>query len=172
MIDTIISWLLAHGTRIVIILIVGFIISRFVKIFITRTIKKALRKGLKIEIEVEREKTILRSFTSVVRAGIWIAIFLMVLSELGVNITPLIAGLGVLGLALGLGARSLIQDYLSGMFILLEDHYRVGENVEIAGIKGKVSDFNLRRTVIKDDEDNVYFIPNAQVKKASNFSRK
>lgn len=95
-----------------------------------------------------------------------------ILLEIGINIGPLLVGLGVVGLALGIGARSLIQDYLSGFFIIFEDQYRVGEEVEIAGIKGKVLDINLRRTLVQNKEKVVYYISNGQLKTVSNFSRK
>ena len=97
---------------------------------------------------------------------------LTIFPEIGVNPTPLLAGAGLVGLAIGMGSRNLIQDYLAGLFILLEDQYRVGEEVEILGKKGKVIDLNLRRTIIRDTEGIIHSIPNGQIKVVSNFSRK
>jgi len=71
-----------------------------------------------------------------------------------------------------MGARSLIQDYISGLFILMEDQYRVGEDVIIGGTRGVVFSINLRRTVIKDKEGALHTFPNGQINKVSNFSRK
>lgn len=162
--------------KIFVILVAAFAVVRLVKFFLTkflrRFIKSLLIGEVKPKITEEREKTIIRVVISMVRIIVWVVAILTILPELGINIGPLLAGLGVAGLALGLGARNLIQDYLSGIFILLEDHYRVGEEIEISGVKGKVKDFNLRRTVIIDGENNLYYIPNSQVKQAANFSRK
>ena len=96
----------------------------------------------------------------------------MILPELGINATPLLAGAGLVGLAIGMGAKNLIQDYLSGLFILLEDQYRAGEKVKIAGMEGEVKNFNLRRTVLQDETGNAYYIPNSQVTVVLNLSRK
>ncbi len=88
------------------------------------------------------------------------------------NPTPLLAGAGLIGLAIGMGSKNLVQDYLAGLFILLEDQYRVGEEVDISGKKGEVVDLTLRRTVIKDAEGIIHYIPNGQIKSSSNLSRK
>jgi len=155
----------------------AFSLTYIVKIFISRFLENFVRKGVKIgninniQLEEKRLKTLEKVSYSIIKTLIWLIAVVTILPEFGVDITPLLAGIGVSGLALGLGARSLIQDYLSGLFILLEDQYRVGEEIEIAGIKGKVKDFNLRRTVLEDSEKTLHYIPNSQVKKASNFSR-
>ena len=96
----------------------------------------------------------------------------MILPEFGINPTPLLAGDGLVGLAIGLGSKNLVQDYLAGLFILLEDQYRIGEEVDIAGKKGTVVEVNLRRTIVRDADGTVHYIPNGQVKTTSNLSRK
>lgn len=175
--EQLISWFFSHGIKVLIILAVAWGLVRFVRVFLSRFLKKAVQKGLDIgkkptKAEEERAKTVIKVIISIVRIVIWIMAVLIVLPEFGVNIAPLLAGLGVVGLALGFGSRSLIQDYLSGLFILLEDQFRVGEDVNIAGTEGMVVDFNLRRTVIKSKDNVLHYIPNSQIKKASNFSRK
>ncbi len=170
--QTFFSWILSHGAKIIFIIVGTFILHRFLKIFVVRFMKRIIRKGFDVKIEEEREKTLLKSLVSILGIILWIASLLMILSELNINIAPLLTSIGVAGLALGLGARSLIQDYLSGFFILLEDQYRVGERVAIAGVEGVVSDFNLRKTVIKDEKENLHFIPNSTIKQTTNFSRK
>ncbi len=174
--SNLVDWFLAHGVKIVFILLAGLVVVKIVKVAIKKWLRGFIVKSLKLagqakEIDEEREKTITRVVVSVISLAIWVVVLLTILPELGINIGPLLAGLGVAGLALSFGARGLIQDYLSGLFILLEDHYQIGEEVEVAGVKGKVKDFNLRRTVIEDEEGHFHFIPNAQIKKASNFSR-
>lgn len=175
--ESFIEWLLTHGIKVVLILVGAWVLSRVLKPFIFKFLKKFIKKSLSLtrpqaEVDEERFKTISSVVISVARVLIWVVVILTIMPEFGINIAPLLAGLGVAGLALGLGARSLIQDYLSGLFILLEDHYQVSEEVEVAGVKGKVEDFNLRRTVVRGEDNTLHYLPNSQIKKASNFSRK
>ncbi|NQU82435.1 MAG: mechanosensitive ion channel [Parcubacteria group bacterium] len=171
------SWFFSHGIKVLIILIVTWFISRFVKIFLSRFLRKVVKKSLDLGkkstiAEEERAKTVVRVIVSVIKVVVWVLAVLIILPEFGVNIAPLLAGLGVIGLALGFGSRTLIQDYISGLFILLEDQFRVGEDIEIAGVHGIVSDFNLRRTAVRDKDSVLHFVSNNQIKKVSNFSRK
>ncbi|MCD6232770.1 mechanosensitive ion channel [bacterium] len=171
------NWLFSHGIKIAGVLIVALVSVRVGKVFISKYLKSLFRKGVKFKkisavLEENRIDTVNKVVFSIFKAIIWIIALITILPEFGVEIGPLLAGVGVTGLALGLGARSLIQDYLSGLFILLEDQYRVGEEVEIASQKGQVEDFNLRRTVLRDSNGILHYIPNSQIKKVSNFSRK
>lgn len=170
------SWLISHGIKILVILLLALILSKIAKVFVSKVIKTIVEKGNGIvrngQIQKERAKTLGRVFSSTLKIIIWVITILMLLPELGINPTPLLAGAGLIGLAIGMGSKSLVQDYLAGLFILLEDQYRVGEDVDISGKKGKVVDLNLRRTVIKDSDGIIHYIPNGQVKTSSNFSRK
>lgn len=175
--QVLLTWFLSHGIKIGIILIIASIIIRFIKTFISKFLRNLNNKALKFgktesKLEEKRLETLEKVSFTFLKTIIWLIALITILPELGIEIAPLLAGLGVGGLALGFGARSLIQDYLSGLFILLEDQYRVGEEVEIAGTKGKVKNFNLRMTTIIDAENTLHHIPNSQIKKASNFSRK
>lgn len=176
-IQNLIAWVFSHGIKVGGILVVTFILTKIVKIFLTKFLRGFVGKGLKFgkveaKLEEKRLETLEKVSFSILKTVIWLIAVVTILPEFGVNIGPLLAGIGVVGLALGLAARGLIQDYLSGLFILLEDQYRVGEEVELAGAKGRVKDFNLRRTVIGDENGTLHYIPNSQIKKASNFSRK
>jgi len=175
--EQLILWLLTKGVKILLILIVAFGITQILKIFLGRFLRGLIKKKerlekAKVKLEEERIHTLERVLVSIIRVIIWTIAIITILPELGVNITPLLTGLGIGGLALGFGAKNLIQDYISGLFILIEDQFRVGEEVEIGGKKGKVIDFNLRRTVLEDKEGVLHFIPNSQIKVATNFSRK
>ena len=99
-----------------------------------------------------------------------IALF-MILSEIGVHVTPVIAAAGVVGIALGLGAQSLVRDVLAGAFIILEAQYRVGDWVEIAGKSGSVEDINLRRTIIRGFDYTMHVIPNGSIDVVSNHTK-
>ncbi len=92
----------------------------------------------------------------------------LVLSELGLDVTALVASVGVVGLSLGLGAQMLVRDIINGLFILLEDQYAVGDQVTVAGVTGEVVEINPRRTVVRDGEGNVHSIPNSAIVVATN----
>lgn len=92
----------------------------------------------------------------------------LVLSEAGLNVSALIAGVGVVGIALGLGAQTLVKDVINGMFILIEDQYSVGDTVTVAGATGEVVEINPRRTVVRDSDGNLHTIPNSAISVAVN----
>jgi len=174
--QNLISWSISHGIKIIVILFIAWLAARISRIFISRLIKTLIEKsemvGRNTEVQELRGRTLSKVFCSTLKIVIWIIAILTVLPEFGINPTPLLAGAGLIGLAIGMGSKNLVQDYLAGLFILLEDQYRVGEEVDISGKKGKVIDLTLKRTVIKDSEGTVHYIPNGQIKSASNLSRK
>ncbi len=105
------------------------------------------------------------------QAFIVIIAFLMVLERIGLNIGPAIAGLGVVGIAVGFGAQSLVKDYLNGALILIENQFGKGDVVRVAGVDGTVEDFTLRRTTLRDLDGVVHTVPNGEIKVASNLTR-
>jgi small conductance mechanosensitive channel len=170
-------WFFTKGIKILVILLFAFLLTKIAKISISKFLKSIVKKKdklekVKLELQSQRIQTLEKVFYSITKTVIWIVAIITILPELGINIAPLLTGLGIGGLALGFGAKNLIQDYISGLFILIEDQFRVGEEVEIGGKKGKVIDFNLRRTVLENSEGVLHFIPNSQIKVATNFSRK
>jgi small conductance mechanosensitive channel len=96
---------------------------------------------------------------------------LMILNLFGIDIGPAIAGLGVAGIAVGLGAQTLVKDWLSGIFIVLENQYSQGDVIRIAGVDGVVEDFSLRRTTLRDLDGTVHTVPNGAITVASNMTR-
>ena len=96
---------------------------------------------------------------------------LMILNKLGLDIAPAVAGLGVIGIAIGFGAQTLVRDYLTGALILVENQFSVGDVVRLAGVDGTVEDFSLRRTTVRDIDGVVHTIPNGEIKVASNLTR-
>ncbi len=111
---------------------------------------------------------VLRSLASVV---IWLLAGLLVLSELGVNIGPLIAGAGIAGVALGFGAQSLVKDFLSGFFMLLEDQFGVGDIVDVGDATGVVERVTLRTTVVRDVNGTLWHVPNGEILRVGNKSQ-
>ena len=128
-------------------------------------------KAIQGERAEQRARTLgalLRYATTIVIAAIAL---LMVLSELGVDIAPLIAGAGVVGIALGFGAQSLVKDFLSGMFMLMEDQYGVGDIIDVGEASGTVEQVTLRVTMLRDVEGTVWYVPNGEIRRVGNLSQ-
>ncbi|MCJ7709559.1 MAG: mechanosensitive ion channel family protein [Chloroflexi bacterium] len=109
--------------------------------------------------------------TGVARLFIALIAGVMILGELGLNIGPAVAGLGVVGIAVGFGAQSLVRDYLNGALILIENQFAIGDVVTIAGASGTVEEFSLRRTTLRDLSGVVHTVPNGEIRVASNSTR-
>ena len=118
-----------------------------------------------------RSKTIAYVFIKVIAVIIWIISIVMVLGVLEVNISPLLATLGVASLGLGFAVQDIIRDYLQGFFIVMEDWYRIGDWVTIAGMEGEVENISPRRTVLREINGTMHVIPNSQIPFASNQTR-
>ena len=122
------------------------------------------------EIE-KREVTLSAIIIGAVRVLVSLIVLFMILSGIGISVTPVLAAAGVVGIAVGFGAQSLVKDVLAGLFIILEDQYRVGDVVNVAGKGGVVEDINLRRTVIRDLEFVVHVVPNGSIDVVSNLTK-
>jgi len=123
-------------------------------------------------VELERRRLTLEVLAyRVLRVIILVIAFLMMLEVLRLDIGPAIAGLGIVGLALSLGTQSLVRDYIAGAFVLIENQYSKGDVVEIAGETGTVEDISLRRTVLRDGDGIVHYVPHGLIQTASNLSR-
>jgi len=168
------DWLLQHGTRILIILLVGvglwFTLKKFLPPLVRRTVARTREKESKTGME-KRTKTLVGVFMGVGKISIGIIIIFMILSELDIPIGPALAGLGVVGVAVGFGAQWLIRDLIAGTFILMENQYRVGDVIRIADVAGGVEEVSLRKTVLRDLDGIVHNIPNGEIRVASNFTR-
>lgn len=101
-----------------------------------------------------------------------VAVLLWIMGIFGLDLRPVLAGLGIVGLAVGFGAQSLIKDFVSGLFILVENQYNIGDKVQIGGAVGKVVKITLRSTVLEDDENKVYYVANGSITSVVNFSQK
>jgi small conductance mechanosensitive channel len=129
-------------------------------------------EGILPPAELERRvRTVARLVVRIAGAVIGIIAVLMVLDQFAIDIGPAVAGLGVAGIAVGLGAQTLVKDWLSGIFIVLENQFSEGDAVRIAGVDGIVEDFSLRRTTLRAADGSVHSVPNGQIVVASNLSR-
>jgi len=122
--------------------------------------------------ELERRvNTIGRLVVRIAGVAISVIAGLMALRLFGIDIGPAVAGLGVVGIAVGFGAQTLVRDWLAGVFIVLENQYSQGDVIRIAGVDGVVEDFSLRRTTLRDLDGTVHTVPNGQIIVASNMTR-
>lgn len=165
-----IPWLLSSGVKIAVILIAAALINRLGKKFIGKIVASGIKDGTKEGTE-KRQKTLIRIFSGVLRIIVWLAAIMMILPEFGINVGPILAGAGILGVALGFGAQWMIRDFLAGLFIILENQYRVGDVVCFDKTCGLVEDINLRKTILRDLDGTVHHVPNGEIKKSSNLSK-
>src|SRR3989339_1510468 len=173
-VQNITPWFLDHGVKIVAIIIVAYLIRKFAGIFIERIIRKIIISDhfLTKEAEKKREDTLIRIFTVSLGILIWLLALLMILQETGIAIGPLLAAAGIAGLAFGFGGQYLIRDLISGMFIILENQYRIGDVVNINATGGMVEDISLRMTTLRDLNGTVHHIPHGEIKMISNLSKR
>jgi small conductance mechanosensitive channel len=165
--------LLSHGTKILFIAIAAYILNAILARIIKRAVKIAVvpNKMMSEESERQRENTLIRIFTGVVTIVIMSMAIIMIINEFGIEIGPILAGAGIVGLAFGFGGQYLIKDLISGLFIILENQYRIGDVVSIAGTSGLVEDISLRMTTLRDMDGTVHHIPHGEVKVVSNLSK-
>ena len=187
----------AKPLRIVLILLVAWVVTQFVGRLIRRILStppKSRAKndkpkkspfgfidtgGVASARRTQRAKTMADVLGRLANAVIWGIAILVVLGELGINLAPLIAGAGVLGIALGFGAQSLVRDFLSGFFMLVEDQFGVGDVIDVGGtvggasggVSGTVEGVSLRTTRLRDVEGVVWHVPNGEIKRVGNKSQ-
>jgi len=177
--STILEVLRVAGVRILIIAIVAFIAFRVSKLLIHGILKALLDReateGTAQElsaVEVKKRMATLDALGgNVLRFFVVVIAGIMILGALGLDVGPAIAGLGVVGIAVGFGAQSLVRDYLNGALILIENQFSKGDVVSLAGVSGTVEDFSLRRTTLRDLDGVVHTVPNGEIHVASNRTR-
>lgn len=155
----------------VLIVIARHVVHGVVKTALDREVSEGTAQELSA-VEVKKRMDTLDSLlTAAIRTFIAVVAIVMILGELGLNIGPAVAGLGIVGIAVGFGAQTLVRDYLNGALILLENQYSKGDVVTIADTTGTVEDFSLRRTTLRDLDGVVHTVPNGQIAVASNRTR-
>jgi len=178
--------------HIVLILLVAFLAVRVARLFIKRTVRRLQRSETSDRIatlrrrsglslldthetptvrRVQRAETIGAALRSVITFVVWVIAALLILETLGVHLGPLLAGAGLIGVALGFGAQSLVRDFLAGMFIVIEEWYSVGDVIDAGEAVGVVEVMSLRATTIRDLEGVVWHVPNGEIKRAGNKSQ-
>lgn len=170
MLQFIYDWALAHGFKIVLIIFAAAIISRVGRGLIEKAIRKAV-KNIAQGLEKQREDTLAGIFNGVLKVFLWLIALMMILPEFGIAIGPVLAGAGVIGVALGFGAQWMVRDFLAGLAIILENQFRVGDVVCLDNTCGYVEEITLRKTVMRDLEGKVYHVPNGTFQVVANFTK-
>ena len=120
----------------------------------------------------QRAATVSSVLRNVVSIVVWSIAVLIVLGELGVNLAPIIAGAGVAGIAVAFGTQSIVRDYLAGLFVVLEDQYGVGDEIDTVQVKGTVEWVSLRMTRVRSADGVAWYIPNGEIKAVGNLSQR
>ena len=171
------DWFNGAPVRILIIFIVAFIGQIIGNRAIHRATTKIAHTDLRpgpgtAKRQTERARTIGTVFSSTFNAAVWIVASGMILGEFGFNLGPVIASAGFIGVAIGLGAQTLVRDVLSGIFMLVEDQYGVGDEIHVEDIEGRVERVGLRITQIRDSKDVLWFVRNGEILIIGNKSKK
>jgi moderate conductance mechanosensitive channel len=171
-IDKLIPWLLTHGIRIILLIIVAYVFNFLARRLIIKIIHVSVTADYhhSIEAEKKREKTLIQIFTWSARVFIVILVFMLILNEFGLPVGPMIAGAGILGLAVGFGGQYLIRDFITGFFMILENQYRIGDAVSLDNTHGIVENISLRMTTLRDLDGTLHHVPHGDVKRVANLS--
>lgn len=171
--DNLLPWLLTHGINILIVISGTFILNKVFKRIIRRSVRIAVTSNSQVsqDAEKKREETLMRIFNGIVKILLITIATLVILSEIGIKIAPILAGAGIAGIAVGFGGQYLIRDIITGLFIIIENQFRVGDVVSIKGVGGTVEDITLRMTTLRDLDGTVHHIPNGEITVVSNMSK-
>jgi len=167
------EFLLVRPLKILVIVAVSMLVARFGRRALRRTVRTFRARSPLSPTSVraeQRAQTLGDVLASLLGAVVWAIAVLIILDEVGINLAPLLAGAGIAGVAIGFGAQSLVKDVISGLFILLEDQYGVGDIVTVEGATGTVEDLTLRVTRVRSVDGTVWFVPNGEIRKVGNSS--
>lgn len=164
------TWLMTTGIKIFLVIIITLIVMKVVRVVSSRLSVLFLKKK-----EGEESKKRAHTLSSVIRnllnVVVWVIALMTILGQLGIEIGPLLAAAGIVGIAIGFAGQSIVKDVINGFFILLWDQIRVGDVIQTAGKGGLVENINLKMTVLRDLAGNVHFIPNGNIDVVTNMTK-
>ncbi len=171
--EYLVPWLLSHGLKIVFIAAGAFVLNKILYKVIEKTIRIAVRSDgfSSKEAEEKRENTLINIFTVTLKTLLFLVASLMILGEFGMQIGPILAAAGIVGLAFGFGGQYLIRDVITGLFIIMENQYRIGDVININGTGGLVEAITLRKTTLRDLNGTVHHIPHGEIKTVANLTK-
>ena len=169
--DNFAHWLSHELPKVLAILLVAFVLIRIVGLITGKLAEFSKRDELPSRLRAQQLRTLAAVIRSVAVFVIFFFALLQVLLVFGVNVEPLLASAGIVGLAIGFGAQTLVHDVINGFFILIENIYDIGDVVKIAGVQGTVEQMSLRMTVLRDDTGAVHSVPNSAMQIITNMTR-
>lgn len=174
--SSILNWFLNHGVNIIITVIAIYVLLKLVKVILNR-IKISLLSKYEKDPSIQRidktkkAETLTKLAGYILKVLIWVSGVFIILGELSINLGPIIASAGVVGVAVALGSQNLVKDVLKGAFILLENQFHIGDVISVAGVGGLVEEFNIRYTRIRNLSGSVFFIPNGEISVVENMTK-
>lgn len=178
--NAILEWVTGAPLHILTILVVSWLVLGLGGRAIRKVLARLAAAGrphhdaVTAEVAAARRRERALTTGSVLRSALNFAVILvataMILGELGLNLAPIVASAGIVGVAVGLGSQSLVKDFISGLFLIMEDQYGVGDSVTIDGISGVVESVGLRSTTVRADDGVLWFIRNGEIQKVGNAS--
>lgn len=156
--------------HVAVILLLAWLGKRLVQ-RVLNVLRQQLSPHMADDERAKRVTTLVRVLSYLASVGLWVLALLLVLHEVGIQIAPLLAAAGVVGIAVGFGAQSLVKDYFAGVVMLLEDQARVGDSIDAGGKSGVVEAVTLRHLRLRDEEGQVHFVPNGAITTVTNRSR-
>lgn len=169
-IEVITHWLLSSGLRILIIVLIAFVVYFILRFFAEKSIRFVGTS--KAERENEKQaNTLYTLLKTIIKIALLIIVGAMILEEFGIKIGPLLAAAGVVGIAVGFGSQRLVEDIISGFFILMENQVRIGDYIQTAGMSGEVEKVGLRSIILRDFSGNVHFIRNGKIDFITNMTK-
>ena len=162
------------GLRIILVVVLAFLATRIGGRLAGRSIRSLGKRSAVRELTPRAEQradTLAGVAVGIIRICVWTLAVLLVLGEFEINLAPLLAGASIVGVAVGFGAQSLVKDFFSGFFILVEDQYGVGDVITIVDTTGTVEEINLRMTRLRAVDGTVWFVPNGEIRKVGNSAK-
>ena len=170
--SNLIPWLLTHGLRILLIIVAAYIFH----FILQRLIVKIIRVSVTADVhrsehaEQKREETLIQIISWTVKIFLVLLVIAFILSEIGLPVGPMLAGAGILGLAVGFGGQYLIRDFITGFFMIVENQYRIGDAVSLDQTSGIVENISLRMTTLRDLDGTLHHVPHGDIKRVANLS--
>lgn len=169
------EWTITSGVRILLILVGLLIANRLAKFFIGKTIRLAVRargdSAMHTLMATKRQTTLISLLQAVTSIVLFVVAVVMIFDELGFAVAPIIASAGIVGVAVGFGAQSLVKDIITGAFIIMEAQFSVGDVVKIGDLAGGVEEINLRTIVLRGADGGVHIIPNGEIDRVTVLTR-
>jgi small-conductance mechanosensitive channel len=172
-------WFSQHGARILSVVLAAVVINSLIRASLAKkrlipsiidNIPRPKYKNIITGAQQRRIETVVKALKDTLSFVVFVVAVLTVLPEFGVNVGPILAGLGLAGLALGMAAKDLITDFLAGFFMILEGEVNIGDKVKIGDNKGRVVAITLRRIILQGSDGSIYIIPNREIKAIRRFA--